>query len=234
MKLEGATALVTGAARGFGAELARGLVERGAARVYAADLRPATADGTDQIIPLQMDITDEGSVARAAAAAGDVNLLINNAGVATRSSVYTGSMDSLRLEMETNYWGTMGVCRYFAPILARNGGGTILNVLSVQSWINSPLFGGYGAAKSAQWSLTNALRLELTEKGIRVVGLHMGFMDTDMIKDLDVPKSNPSVIASLALDGLEEDLLEIVADEKSARIKALLSGDIRGMYPQVP
>jgi NAD(P)-dependent dehydrogenase (short-subunit alcohol dehydrogenase family) len=234
MNLEGVTALVTGAARGFGAELARGLIERGAARVYTADLNPTTAAGSDQIIPLQMDITDEASIARAAAAAGDVDLLINNAGLATRSSVLTGSMDKLRLEMETNYFGTMGVTRYFAPILARNGGGTVLNVLSVQSWINSPLFGGYGAAKSAQWSLTNALRLELAENGTRVVGLHMGFMDTDMIKDLDVPKSSPAVIASLTLNGLEAELLEIVADEKSARIKALLSGDIRGMYPQLP
>ena len=126
-------------------------------------------------------------------------------------------MEDIRLEMETHYFGTLAVSRAFGPQLAANGGGTILNVLSVLSWVTYPGYSGYAAAKSAQWSLTNALRLELASQGTQVAALHVGYMDTDMVASVDAPKSDPATIAALALDALEEDASEILADETHAR-----------------
>src|ERR1700754_4372859 len=156
------TALVTGANRGLGKRFATQLVERGA-KVYAAARRPETID-IPGVIAVQLDITDPESVARAASLAGDVNVLINNAGVSTQSSLLTGSIEDVRLEMETHYFGTLGVTRAFAPIIEANGGGSILNVLSVLSWLHAPEFGAYSAAKAASWAMTDALRQELAPR----------------------------------------------------------------------
>src|SRR4029077_11537621 len=146
------TAFVTGANRGLGKRFAAQLVERGA-KVYAGARRPETVD-LPGVVPVQLDITDPESVARAASLAGDVNVLINNAGVSTGASLLTGPMDDVRLEMETHYFGTLAVARAFAPIVEANGGGAILNVLSVLSWAHSPVFGAYAAAKAAEWAMT--------------------------------------------------------------------------------
>ena len=178
MNIEGSTALVTGANRGLGRHLASELLARGAF-VYAGSRDPDAID-----IPgakaLQLDITDPHSVAAAAAAAGDVNVLINNAGSSTGADLLGGDLEDIRLEMDTHYFGTLSVVRAFAPTIAANGGGSILNILSALSWIGFPDIGAYCAAKSAEWSLTNALRLQLAEQGVRVAGLHVGYMDTDM------------------------------------------------------
>ena len=153
------TALVTGANRGLGKRFATQLVERGA-KVYAAARRPETID-MPGVIPVQLDITDPESVARAASLAGDVNVVINNAGVATNASLLTGPIEDVRLEMETHYFGTLSVTRAFAPIIEANGGGSILNVLSVLSWLHAPAVGAYSAAKAASWAMTDALRQEI-------------------------------------------------------------------------
>ena len=145
------TAFVTGANRGLGKRFATQLVERGA-KVYAAARRPETID-VPGVVPVQLDITDPESVARAAGLAGDVNVLINNAGVSTSASLLTGPIDDVRLEMETHYFGTLSVTRSFAPIIEANGGGSILNVLSVLSWAHAPAFGAYSAAKAAGWAI---------------------------------------------------------------------------------
>ncbi len=159
MNNEQITALVTGANRGLGKRFAAQLVESGA-KVYAAARRPETVD-VPGVIPVQLDITDPESVARAASLAGDVNVLINNAGVSTSASLLTGPIDDVRLEMETHYFGTLSVTRAFAPIIEANGGGSILNVLSVLSWAHVPAFGAYSAAKAAAWAMTDAIRQEL-------------------------------------------------------------------------
>ena len=216
------TALVTGANRGLGKRFATQLVERGA-KVYAAARRPETID-IPGVIPVQLDITDPESVARAASLGGDVNVVINNAGVATNAALLTGPIDDVRLEMETHYFGTLAVTRAFAPIIEANGGGSILNVLSVLSWLHAPAFGAYSAAKAASWAMTDALRQELAPRGIHVAALHVGFMDTDMAAFAPADqKIDPSVVAKLALDGLFAGEPEILADDTTRAVKAQLS-----------
>jgi NAD(P)-dependent dehydrogenase (short-subunit alcohol dehydrogenase family) len=216
------TAIVTGANRGLGKRFATQLVERGA-KVYAAARRPETID-IPGVIPVQLDITDPESVARAASLAGDVNVVINNAGVATNASLLTGPIDDVRLEMETHCFGTLSVTRAFAPIIEANGGGSILNVLSVLSWLHAPAFGAYSAAKAASWAMTDALRQELAPRGVHVAALHVGFMDTDMADFVPADqKTDPSVVAKLALDGLFAGEPEILADDASRAVKAQLS-----------
>jgi NAD(P)-dependent dehydrogenase (short-subunit alcohol dehydrogenase family) len=216
-------ALVTGANRGLGRHFAAQLVERGA-KVYAAARRPETID-IPGAIPLQLDITDPESVARAADAAADVNVLVNNAGVSTRASLLTGAIDDIRLEMETHYFGTLSVTRAFAPVIEANGGGSILNVLSVLAWAHFPTSGAYSAAKAAAWAMTDAVRQELAPRGIHVAALHVGYMDTDMAAFAPADqKVDPSMVAKLALDGLFAGEPEILADDVSRQVKAQLSG----------
>jgi len=225
--MEHVIALVTGANRGLGRRFAAEFVERGA-KVYAAARRPETID-LPGVTPVQLDITDPESVRRAADFAGDVNVLVNNAGISTRASLLTGSLDDVRLEMETHYFGTLNVTRAFAPIIERNGGGAILNVLSVLSWMHLPVSGAYSAAKAASWAMTDALREELRPRGIHVAALHVGFMDTDMADFVPADqKSDPGVVAKIALDGLFAGEPEILADQVSRTVKARLSQPANG------
>jgi NAD(P)-dependent dehydrogenase (short-subunit alcohol dehydrogenase family) len=224
MKIEGSVAVVTGGNRGFGRHLVTQLIERGA-KVYAAARRPETVD-VPGAVPLRLDITDPASVREAAGVARDTTLLINNAGISTKSSLIDGDVENARREMDTHYFGTLGVIRAFAPIIEANGGGTILNVLSVLSWVHIPASGAYSAAKAAEWAMTNAVRQELAPKGIHVAGLHVGYMDTDMTSGITADKSDPAVIAALALDGLAGGSAEIIADELSRNVKQNLAAPI--------
>ena len=231
MQIEGKTALVTGANRGLGRHLATQLRDRGAT-VYAAARNPATVD-LPGVTPVALDVTDPASVTAAAALASDVAILVNNAGSSTGSALLTGDLASIRLEMDTHFFGTLAVTRAFAPRLAKHDQSAVLNILSVLSWLTIPTSGAYCAAKSAEWSLTNALRLELAPQGTRVTALHVGYMDTDMIRHLDVPKLNPADIAKLAIDGIVAGDAEIIADETSKLVLAGLSSGVAGLYPQV-
>jgi NAD(P)-dependent dehydrogenase (short-subunit alcohol dehydrogenase family) len=216
------TALVTGANRGLGKRFAADLVARGAT-VYAAARRPDTID-IPGVIPVPLDITDPESVRRAAEIASEVNVVVNNAGVSTQSNLLSGGMDDIRLEMETHYFGTLQVTRDFAPVIERNGGGAILNVLSVLSWTHAAKFGAYAAAKAAGWAMTDALREELAPRGIHVAALHVGFMDTDMAEFVPADqKLDPAVVAGQALDGLFAGEPEILADELTRTVRAQLS-----------
>jgi len=231
MRIEGTTALVTGANRGLGRHLASQLRDRGAI-VYAAARNPETVD-LPGVTPIALDVTDPASVAAAAAAASGVAILVNNAGSQTRSSLLTGDLPDIRLEMDTHFFGTLAVARAFAPQLTAHDQSAMLNVLSGLSWISFPQVGAYCAAKSAEWSLTNALRLDLAPEGTRVSALHVGYMDTDMVRHLDVPKANPADIAKLAVDGIEAGDAEIVADETSRQVLDQLSAGVAGLYPLV-
>jgi NAD(P)-dependent dehydrogenase (short-subunit alcohol dehydrogenase family) len=229
MDIAGSTALVTGANRGLGRHLASELLARGAT-VYAGARNPDSVDLPGAKV-LALDITDPSAVAAAAEAASDVTLLINNAGSATGSDLLNGDLDSIRLEVDTHFFGTLSMTRAFAPGITANGGGSVLNILSALSWLSFPVIGAYCAAKSAEWSMTNALRVQLAERNIRVSGLHVGFMDTDMAASVTAPKADPALIAKLAIDGLESDLYEIVADDTSRHVLAGLSGGVAGLYP---
>ncbi|MFE9681427.1 SDR family oxidoreductase [Streptomyces sp. NPDC006285] len=231
-RIEGAVALVTGANRGLGRHFAQQLLERGAARVYAAARRPESVD-LPGVVPLRLDVTDEDEVRAAATAAGDVTLLVNNAGVTHFTGLVTGDLAAVRAEMETNFWGTLAVVRAFAPVLAANGGGVILNVLSAQSWHASPGNNGYHAAKAAQWALTNGVRMELAEQGTLVTGLHLGAVDTDFSASYDGPKGDPAVTVRVALDGIEAGAAEVLADDWSAHVKKSLAEDPVRLHDEI-
>ncbi|MEV0642407.1 SDR family oxidoreductase [Streptomyces sp. NPDC050619] len=232
MDLSTSTALVTGANRGLGRALAAELLNRGAT-VYAGARDPDQVD-LPGAKPIALDITDPASVAAAAKATGDVTILINNAGSSTGADLLTADLDNVRLEMDTHYFGTLSVVRGFAPQIAANGGGSILNILSVLSWFSFPQSGAYCAAKSAEWSLTNALRVQLADQGIRVSGLHVGYMDTDMVRAVDAAKSDPADIARIAADGITAGAYEILADDSSRQAQAALAGGVSALYPQLP
>ncbi|MDO9354911.1 MAG: SDR family oxidoreductase [Solirubrobacteraceae bacterium] len=229
MNIEGSTALVTGANRGLGRHCATQLLERGATKVYAAARNPESID-LPGVIPVALDITDPASVAAAAALAGDVTLLVNNAGVSHYAGLVTGELDALRNEMETNFWGTLHMIRGFAPVLGGGGGGAILNVLSRLSWLTYPGAGGYSASKAAAWSLTDGVRLDLASQGTQVTGLYLSATDTDMMAGWDIPKNDPADVVRAALDGLEAGRLEILADEDTAATKRTLNLDPSEIY----
>ena len=230
MDIKGSVALVTGASRGIGRHFAQQLVERGAATVYATARDPHQIDVPGvQVLPL--DITDPESVSAAAAAAPDVTLLVNNAGVAKVQNLITGDLTKIQAELDTHFWGTLSMIRSFAPVLGRNGGGAILNVLSVLSWFSSGAANSYSVAKAAQWALTNGVRLELAGQHTLVTGLHMGAVDTDMMAGIDVDKLNPADVVRAALDGLEAGRLEVLVDDASRHVKAALAADPSALYP---
>ena len=223
MHIAGSTALVTGANRGLGLAFARALLARGATRVYAAARDPA-AVGLAGVVPLRLDVTNPAEVAEAARLAADTDLVINNAGVAELGPFLAdGAEEAGRRQLEVNYFGPWRMARAFAPVLARNGGGALVNVLSVASWLNGPLLATYGATKAAAWALTNGLRFELEGQGTQVLGVHAGFIDTDLTRGLEVPKSTPEDIVAAALDALERGERQVLADAVSRAVHAGLS-----------
>jgi NAD(P)-dependent dehydrogenase (short-subunit alcohol dehydrogenase family) len=226
-----AIALITGANRGLGRALAAELIDRGAT-VYAGVREPGRLD-LPGAKPVRLDITRPDTIAAAAAAAADVTVLINNAGSATGADLLTGDLDQIRLEMETHFFGTLAMTRAFAPVIEANGGGTVLNILSVLSWVSLPGIGAYAAAKTAEWGLTNALRLQLAPRGIDVAGLHVGYMDTDMARNVPGPKLDPAGVARIAVDALASRSSEIVVDDLSRAVLARLSGGVAALYPQL-
>ena len=233
MKIDGSVALVTGANRGLGQAYARELVSRGAAKVYGAARDPATVTEPG-VTPITLDVTDPERVARVAAQCSDVSLLVNNAGVLRYSTfINAPNLDAARLEMETNYFGTLSMCRAFAPVLAANGGGAIVNMLSVTSFYTNPFDASYGASKAAAWSLTNGVRLELHYQGTLVIAVHASFIDTDMAALADVPKDSPELVAQQVFDAVEANQIEVLADERSRTVKASLSRDHELIYPSI-
>ena len=231
MKINGSVALVTGANRGLGQAFARELVRRGAAKVYGAARHPdaVTEPG---VTPVALDITDADRVAQVARQCTDVGLLVNNAGILKYSTFISApSLDAARAEMETNYFGTLSMCRAFAPVLGANGGGAIVNMLSLSSFRTSPFDASYGASKAAEWSLTNGVRLELHHQGTLVVGVHASFVDTDMSALTNEPKDSPESVAQQAFDAVEAGQAEVLADEQTRTVKADLSRDQELIYP---
>ncbi|MFL1427168.1 MULTISPECIES: SDR family oxidoreductase [unclassified Nocardiopsis] len=233
MDITGSVALVTGANRGIGRRFVDELLDRGAAKVYAAARRPGTVEVSDpRVEVLRLDLLDADSVSRAAAQARDVTLLVNNAGIATRVDLVTGDPDAIRLELDTHFFGTLGVIRAFAPVLAANGGGAVVNVLSALSWFTTAGAGAYAVAKAAAWSMTNGVRLDLAGQGTLVQGVHLGAADTDMMAGYDVPKIDPVDVARASLDGVASGAIEVLVDDASRFVKASLAQDPAGFYAQ--
>jgi NAD(P)-dependent dehydrogenase (short-subunit alcohol dehydrogenase family) len=232
MKIENTVALITGANRGIGLAFTRELLARGARKVYAG-ARDPSAIMQPGVQPVRLDVTKSEDVAAVAALASDVTLVINNAGIAQQGGfLASDSEDVARRIFETNFFSMLRVSKAFAPILKANGGGALLNVLSVVSWVNGGELGAYSASKSAAWSLTNALRSELRQQKTQVLALHMGFVDTDLTRGLDVPKSSPEEIVKRALDGLEAGLEEVLADEITLQVKRGMTAARPSYLPQ--
>ncbi|RIJ78429.1 SDR family NAD(P)-dependent oxidoreductase [Nakamurella silvestris] len=230
MKLHHSTALVTGANRGIGRHFALELLSRGA-KVYATARRPELVDIPGATV-LRLDITDEASVAAAAEIAGDVDVLINNAAFTLGGNLVTGDLEAIRETMDSNYYGTLSMIRAFAPVLARNGGGAILNVLSAVAWTTVEGNTAYGAAKSAEWGLTNGVRLELAGQGTLVSALVPGVTATETMRDyvrdsgLEIGEgamNEPGDLVRLALDGIEAGEIEIL-DRFGTFAKSTLTG----------
>ncbi|WP_406196113.1 SDR family oxidoreductase [Streptomyces europaeiscabiei] len=229
MHIASSVALVTGASRGLGRHFVTQLLERGAMKVYATARNPESVDLPGAEV-LALDITDPASVAAVAEAASDVTLLVNNAGIITINDLVNGDLDQIELEMDTAYYGPLHMIRAFAPILKAGGGGAIVNVLSVASWVPSEHWGACSAAKAAAWSLTNSVRLELSRQNTLVTGLYLGPTDTDMAKGQPFEKNDPADVVRAALDGVEAKQSEVIADALSARAKANLALDPAVVY----
>jgi NAD(P)-dependent dehydrogenase (short-subunit alcohol dehydrogenase family) len=229
-QIENAVVLVTGGSRGIGKELVEQLYRRGAAKVYATARDPKTVTHPDAV-PLALEVTDPESAAAAARRASDVTILINNAGGSAKAELLSASMDEIRRDFETNFFGPLYVTRAFVPVLAGNGGGHLLDVHSALSWFADG--NAYSASKAAFWSQTNSLRLLLAPRGITVTGLHVGYVDTDLTVGIDAPKVSAELVATKALDGIEAGDLEVLVDETSQWAKTALSGPIEEFYPQL-
>lgn len=226
MKIKDSVAFVTGANRGLGLEFVKQLLAQGARKVYAGSRSTAGID-LPGVIPIKLDVTDPASIAAAAEQCRDTTLLINNAGIARvmQTTMDESMIDQSREIFETNFYGLIRVTQSFAPLLAANGGGAVINVLSDTTWIARPLLAAYSATKSAAWSYTNSARVELRAKGTQVLALHVSFMNTDMTKGYDMTKTSPRDAAVRTLAALEAGLEEIMADESTERLKKSLSSD---------
>lgn len=232
MKIRNSVALVTGANRGIGLAFTQGLLARGARKVYAAARDPATI-AIPGVHAVRLDVTKPDEIRAAAALTSDVTLVINNAGVGAQGGFLAADSEEVaRRMLETNFFGMLRVSRAFAPILKANGGGALLNVLSIVAWINGGALAGYAASKSAAWSLTNSLRHELAPQNTQVTALHMAFVDTDLVRSMDGPKASPGDIVAQALDGLESGLDEVLADERTRLVKQGLSSTNPSYLPQ--
>jgi NAD(P)-dependent dehydrogenase (short-subunit alcohol dehydrogenase family) len=225
MKLDQATVLITGANRGLGLAFAREALARGARKIYAAARDPGSVT-LPGVVPIKLDVTNPDDIAAAARACGDVTLLINNAGIAsTGGFLAEGSIAAAQRHLDTNFFGPLRLTQAFAPILAKNSGGAILNVLSIASWINGPLLGNYGMSKSAAWAMTNGTRIELMEQKTQVLALHVGFIDTDLTAGMDVPKIAPDAVVRTTFDALEAGASEVLADEFTRQVHRGLAAE---------
>jgi NAD(P)-dependent dehydrogenase (short-subunit alcohol dehydrogenase family) len=226
--------LVTGANRGIGRALCDSFTSHGAAKIYAAARDP------DRIVDerftrLRLDVTDSACVADAARIATDVTIVVNNAGVSgVGSPLLGGSLDAARKAMEVNFFGTWAISRAFAPSLAANHGGAIVNILSAASWWATPGAPGYSASKAAAWSLTNALREGLQEQGTRVLGVHCGYVDTDLSSWTDAPKITAETVAEETIKALLDDVDETLLDEFTRATRRALAGDVAQLQRIAP
>lgn len=221
MKIQGSIALVTGANRGLGLAFAKALLAAGAAKVYAGARDPATVT-LPGVIPVKLDVTNPHDVAAAAVLANDVDIVINNAGITGGTPLLDAKEGdkNLRHVMETNLYGIHTMSVAFAPVLKKNGGGALVNMLSALSWISLGTSSAYSVSKAAAWALTNSLRNELREQGTQVLGIHAGYIDTDMVSHVDAPKSSPADIARRTLEALERGDAEVLADDTARQVKA--------------
>jgi NAD(P)-dependent dehydrogenase (short-subunit alcohol dehydrogenase family) len=223
VQITGRRALVTGGQRGLGAAFAAELLAHGAERVYVTARQPRPSDDP-RLVPLQLDVTSPESVERLAEAASDVSIVVNNAGATVELGTLDTPIERQKELFETNVWGALRVAQAFAPVLAAHESSELVDVHSVLSWLGG--FGAYGASKAALWSFTNSLRGELAPRGVTVLGVHLGYADTDLIAELDVPKISPQFVAERVIAAIEAGDDEVLVDEFTRAVKAKLAGPV--------
>lgn len=221
VNIEGSTVVVTGGQRGLGKAIVDAFLEAGAAKVYATARTPKPSDDP-RVVAVELDVTKPESVAALAITTADADIVVNNAGVLGASKLLESDIAEVREVFETNYFGALRVAQAFAPILAENGGGALVNISSVLSWVGG--FGGYGDTKAAIWSLSNSLRVELEKQATLVTSVHLGYTETDMAAGLDVPKNDPRDVARQIVQGVQDGDAEVLADDMTRHYKAALSG----------
>ena len=235
MDIKGCVALVTGGNRGIGEGFVRALLAGGARKVYAGSRDPRAAahlesEFSRRCEAIELDVTDGAEVATAATRCGEVSLLVNNSGVFTnRMLIGAFDMSGAREEMEVNYFGVLAMCRAFAPVLAKNGGGAIVNVLSAAALVNLPIMGGYPPSKAAARSLSAGVRAELAEQGTQVIALIVGSVETRMASHVDGAKETPEDIARAGLKALKHGIDEMDTDPMAVEVRAGLALDPKGM-----
>ena len=232
MDVTESVALVTGANRGIGKAIAEELLARGAAKVYAG-VRDVASVSDARLTPVALDVTRPERFAELAAELSDLTIIVNNAGIARPASPLQADLNAARAELETNYLSLIASTQAFAPVLGANGGGAFVNVLSAVSWVALPHLATYSASKSAAWAFTNAARIELKSQGTQVVGVHVGYVDTDLTAALDVDKVPARQVATAALDALEAGGAEALADDFSRFVKSSLHDDLGLIYPGI-
>lgn len=227
--ISGAAALVTGGQRGLGKEIARELLAAGAARVYVTSRRPQ-AEADPRVVPLGFELADPGAATELARRAGDVSIVVNNAGLMTFSPLLADSQDEVERVFQAVAFGPLRVAKAFAPVLGANGGGALVNVHSLTAWIAGfPGSGTYGAAKAALISMTNSLRVELAGQGTQVLGVQLGLTDTELVRELPGPKNDPAAVAAGIVTALAKGDTEFLADDYSHHFKSALSGPVEGL-----
>jgi NAD(P)-dependent dehydrogenase (short-subunit alcohol dehydrogenase family) len=232
MEIRDIVALVTGANRGIGRAIVEQLVAAGARRVYAASRRPPGVNGASNVTEIPLDVTNSAMVEQAAARYTDVTVLINNAGVLLGQPLLGATAgDSAAAEMNVNYFGTLRMCRAFAPVLAHNGGGAIVNVLSILARVNLPAVGSYSASKAAALSLTQGIRGELARQGTLVIGVMPAFVDTSMASRVTLPKLPPEAVADAILTALRDGIEEVYPGQ-AAEIARQLQADSKAVERQ--
>jgi NAD(P)-dependent dehydrogenase (short-subunit alcohol dehydrogenase family) len=226
VNIQGSTVVVTGGQRGLGKAIVDELLQRGAAKVYATARTPRPTDDP-RVVSVELDVTKSDSVAALASTASDADIVINNAGVLGGLKLLDSDIEEVRAVFETNYFGALRVAKAFAPVLADNGGGALVDISSVLSWVGG--FGGYGDSKAAIWSLSNSLRIELEKQGTLVTSVHLGYTDTDMTSGFDVPKNDARDVAREIVDGIERGDAEVLVDDMTRHFKAALSGPVEAL-----
>jgi NAD(P)-dependent dehydrogenase (short-subunit alcohol dehydrogenase family) len=232
MDLTGRTILITGSNRGIGRALVDAALAAGAGKAYAAARTPVAIDDP-RVAPIALDVTDHAAIARLADELVDVDVVINNAGVANLQPAGAADLDVARRELEVNYLGLAAMVQAFAPVLAARGGGAVVNILSVAAWIGSPALSTYAASKSAAWAFTNQARVVLADQGTQVTAAFFGYVDTDLTAGLDVDKLSPAEVAAAIIAGVTAGEDEVIVDEQSRAVKAALPDDQRLLYPMV-
>lgn len=233
MDIRQAVVLVTGANRGIGQAMVERLIDAGARHVYAGVRSPADAPQAPNVTRVELDVTNPELVEQAATRCADVNVLINNAGVLRgQRLIGAPSIEAAQSEMNVNYFGTLRMCRAFAPVLARNGGGAIVNVLSILSRVSMPNIGSYSASKAAAFSLTQGIRAELAGQGTLVIGALPAFVDTAMASGVALPKLSPQALADAIIAALR-DGVEDVYPGRAADIAAALMKDGKAVERQL-